>query len=144
MNKEDTKLLLQECDAGIKMAISNLDEVLDVIENKNFKEISIHYKEDHESLKKEVDQLLKKYQVEEKEASLMAKGMSWMKMNFKIAMDQEDTTIASLLFQGCAMGVETLYHYLHHYHEASKDVKDIALKLIKIEEDFGEQIKQYL
>lgn len=144
MNKEETELLLQECDAGLKMAISNLDEVLDVIENKNFKEISIHYKEDHETLKKEVDQLLSKYQVKEKEASLMAKGMSWMKMNFKIAMDQEDTTIASLLFQGCSMGIETIYHYLHHFHEASKDVKDVALKLIKIEEEYSNNIKEYL
>ena len=144
MNKEETKLLLQECDAGLKMAISSLDEVLDVIENKEFKEISTQYKKEHEHLKKEVDQMLKKYQVEEKEASLMAKGMSWMKMNFKIALDQEDTTIASLLFQGCSMGIETIYHYLHHYHEASNDVKDIALKLIKIEEDFNEQIKHYL
>lgn len=144
MNKEETKLLLQECDAGLKMAISSLDEVLDVIENKNFKEISIKYKKEHEHLKKEVDQMLEKYQVEEKEASLMAKGMSWMKMNFKIALDQEDTTIASLLFQGCSMGIETIYHYLHHYNEASNDVKDIALKLIKIEEDFNEQLKEYL
>ena len=77
-------------------------------------------------------------------ASLMAKSMSWMKMNFKIAMDHEDSTVASLLFQGCAMGVESLYHYLHVYQEAHSKIKDIALKLIKVEEDYSEQLKNYL
>ena len=70
--------------------------------------------------------------------------MSWMKMNFKIAMDHEDSTVASLLFQGCAMGVESLYHYLLVYQEAHSKIKDIALKLIKIEEDYSEQLKNYL
>ena len=31
MNENDTILLLRECDSGLKMAISSLDEVLDVI-----------------------------------------------------------------------------------------------------------------
>lgn len=33
----DTILLLKECDSGLKMAISSLDEVLDVIKNQNSK-----------------------------------------------------------------------------------------------------------
>ena len=33
----DTILLLKECDSGLKMAISSLDEVLDVIKNQKFK-----------------------------------------------------------------------------------------------------------
>lgn len=144
MKKEETMLLLQECDAGLKMAISSIGEVLDTIQNHEFKQLSIDIKNRHQKLKEEVDYLLKKYEIKEKEASLMAKSMSWMKMNFKIAMDHEDSTVASLLFQGCAMGVESLYHYLHVYQEAHSKIKDIALKLIKIEEDYSEQLKNYL
>ena len=144
MKKEETMLLLQECDAGLKMAISSIDEVLDTIQNQEFKQLSIDIKNRHQKLKEEVDYLLKKYEIKEKEASLMAKSMSWMKKNFKIAMDHEDSTVASLLFQGCAMGVESLYHYLHVYQEAHSKIKDIALKLIKIEEDYSEQLKNYL
>lgn len=42
------------------------------------------------------------------------------------------------------MGVESLYHYLHVYQEAHSKIKDITLKLIKIEEDYSEQLKSYL
>ena len=42
------------------------------------------------------------------------------------------------------MGVESLYHYLHGYQNAHVKVKDIASKLIKIEEDYSEKLKVYL
>ena len=41
------------------MAISSLDEVLDVIKNQKFKEICITSKNKHQTLKNEVDHLLK-------------------------------------------------------------------------------------
>lgn len=52
-------LLLQECDAGLKMAISSIDEVLDTIQNQEFKQLSIDIKNRHQKLKEEVDYLLK-------------------------------------------------------------------------------------
>ena len=56
MNENDTILLLRECDSGLKMAISSLDEVLDVIKNKHFKNQCIESKNKHQTLKKEIDQ----------------------------------------------------------------------------------------
>ena len=111
MNENDTILLLRECDSGLKMAISSLDEVLDVIKNKHFKNQCIESKNKHQTLKKEIDQLLKENNIKEKEPSLMAKSMSWLKMNFKIQMNEDDQTIASLLFEGCSMGIESLFKY---------------------------------
>ena len=53
MKKEETMLLLQECDAGLKMAISSIDEVLDTIQNQEFKQLSIDIKNRHQKLKEE-------------------------------------------------------------------------------------------
>ena len=63
----DTILLLKECHSGLKMAISSLDEVLDVIKNQKFKEICITSKNKHQTLKNEVDHLLKEHHLQEKE-----------------------------------------------------------------------------
>ena len=133
----DTILLLKECDSGLKMAISSLDEVLDVIKNQKFKEICI-------TLKNEVDHLLKEHHLQEKEPSLLAKSMSWLKMNFKIQMNEDDQTIASLLFEGCSMGIETLYKYLHQYENASSKIKEVTEKLIEIEKELSQNIQNYL
>ena len=140
----DTILLLKECDSGLKMAISSLDEVLDLIKNNEFKEICITSKNKHQTLKKEVDQLLKEHHLQEKEPSLIAKGMSWLKMNFKIQMNEDDQTIASLLFEGCSMGIETLYKYLHQYENASSKIKKVTEKLIEIEKELSQNIQNYL
>lgn len=140
----DTILLLKECDSGLKMAVSSLDEVLDVIKNKEFKEICLASKNKHQVLKKEVDQLLKEHHLQEKEPSLLAKGMSWLKMNFKIQMNEDDQTIASLLFEGCSMGIETLYKYLHQYENASSKIKKVTEKLIEIEKELSQNIQKYL
>ena len=119
----DTILLLKECDSGLKMAISSLDEVLDVIKNQK---------------------LLKEHHLQEKEPSLLAKSMSWLKMNFKIQMNDDDQTIASLLFEGCSMGIETLYKYLHQYENASSKIKEVTEKLIEIEKELSQNIQNYL
>ena len=47
----DTILLLKECDSGLKMAISSLDEVLDVIKNQNSKKSVLLQKNKHQILK---------------------------------------------------------------------------------------------
>ena len=132
----DTILLLKECDSGLKMAISSLDEVLDVIKNQKFKEICITSKNKH--------QTLKEHHLQEKEPSLLAKSMSWLKMNFKIQMNEDDQTIASLLFEGCSMGIETLYKYLHQYENASSKIKEVTEKLIEIEKELSQNIQNYL
>ena len=132
----DTILLLKECDSGLKMAISSLDEVLDVIKNQKFKEICITSKNKH--------QILKEHHLQEKEPSLLAKSMSWLKMNFKIQMNEDDQTIASLLFEGCSMGIETLYKYLHQYENASSKIKEVTEKLIEIEKELSQNIQNYL
>ena len=46
-------------------------------------------------------------------------------------MNEDDQTIASLLFEGCSMGIETLYKYLHQYENASSKIKEVTEKLIK-------------
>ncbi len=46
----DTIKLLKECDAGVKMAVSSIDEVLDDILSPELKKILLQSKEHHENL----------------------------------------------------------------------------------------------
>lgn len=41
----------------------------------------------------------------------MAKGMSWIKTNVKLVMNESDKTIADLMTDGCNMGVKSLNQY---------------------------------
>lgn len=144
MENNDTISLLKECDAGTKMAVTSIDEVLENVQNSDLKQLLTKSKEHHEKLGNEIHSLLSEYQSEEKDPSTMAKGMSWLKTNMKLSMDNTSSTVADLITDGCNMGIKSLYKYLNQYPSADKKTKDICEKLIKIEEDLCKDLRGYL
>ncbi len=144
MVKEDTVKLLRECNLGIKMGISSLNDVLDKVESTEFEEKIKKSRNEHEDLETETQILLNRYGDEEKQPNIMAKSMSWIKTNVMMSMDDSDKTVAGLITDGCNMGIKTINGYLNEYSEADKKVKDIAYKIIDLETTLLENIKEYL
>ena len=141
MIESDTIKLLRECDAGIKMGVSAIDEVLDYVHDEKLKKNLEDCKSKHDELKKEIQTLLDKYHDDGKEPNPMAKGMSWMKTNVKLVMDESDETIADLMTDGCNMGVKSLNRYLNQYKAADEKTKDITKRLIDLEEKLAIDIR---
>ena len=144
MVEPDTIKLLRECDAGVKMGVASIEDVEKKVKSQEFKEKLMRSKHEHEKIGLEIDALLKEYGDEGKEPNAIAKGMSWMKTNIKIGLNDSDKTIASLMTDGCDMGVKSLSRYLNQYEAAEERAKDIAKRLIAIEERLGEDIREYL
>lgn len=141
---DDSTELLKECDAGTKMAISSLDEVIEKVNDSQLKHVLIESKGHHEKLRDEIfDQLMRKNS-EEKDPNPLAKGMSWLKTNMKIGMDDSDATVADLLTDGCDMGIKSLHRYLNQYKAADDDSKSYCNRLITIEEQLRQSLHAYL
>jgi len=58
--------------------------------------------------------------------------------------DSSDATAADLLTDGCNMGVKSLNRYLNQYKSADEVSKDIAKRLINLEQQLSTDIRQYL
>lgn len=144
MKNMDTVKLLQECDAGVKMGIASIDEVLEKVCASEFRKLLVESREHHEKLENEIDDLLKQYNAEEKDPNPIAKGMSWMKTNMKIGMNHDDSTVAELITDGANMGVKSLNQYLNKYEAADEKAKKICERLIQIEEKLGKELQKYL
>ena len=144
MIQQDTVKLLRECDAGIKMGVASIDDVLSRVENKEFQNHLNRCKDEHEALKSELQTQLDRYGDEGKNPNPIAKGMSWMKTNVKMAMDESDATIADLMTDGCNMGVKSLSKYLNQYAAADESSKDITKRLIHLEEQLAVDIRPFL
>ncbi len=144
MEQNDTVRLLKECDAGTKMAVSSIDEVLERIQAPDMKQMLTKIKKDHEKLGNEIHSLLIEHDSEEKEPSPMAKSMSWVKTNVKMGMDESDATVADLLTDGCNMGVKSLYRYMNQYKAADSTSKGICKSLAGIEEELCRDLRKYL
>ena len=144
MVEQDTIRLLRECDAGVKMGISSIDDVIDKVKSDSLRQYLMMCRNDHVRLGDEIEVLLENYNDDGKEPNPMAKSMSWMKTNIKLAMDTSDETIADLMTDGCNMGVKSLNKYLNEYEAASEKSKDICKKLIALEEKLTLDIRDYL
>ena len=144
MIEQDTIKLLRECDAGVKMGVASIDDVLDFVHSDALKKTLVRCKQEHEALGGEIDTLLERYRDEGKDPNPIAKGMSWMKTNMKLAMKDSDKTIADLMTDGCNMGVKSLNKYLHQYKAADEVSKDIAKRLIHLEQQLADDIRCYL
>ena len=144
MIEQDTIKLLRECDAGIKMGVASIDDVLDHVQSRQLKQILSECKRRHETLKSDLQQRLDRFGDEGKNPNPIAKSMSWMKANLKMNLEESDATIAELMTDGCNMGVKSLSRYLNQYKAADEYSKDITKKLIHLEAQLAEDIRGYL
>ena len=144
MIESDTIKLLRECDAGVKMGMESIDEVIDKVKDERFKQCLANCRAEHNKLKEEIQTMLDEYQDEGKNPPAMIQGMSKMKTGVMLAMEKSDSTIADLMTDGCNMGVKSLNRYLNQYEAAEERAKDITKRLIQQEEQLATDIRAYL
>ena len=144
MIEQDTIKLLRECDAGVKMGVSSIEDVLEYTHSEKLRQYLTDCKAEHDKLDSEIQEELDRYKDDGKEPNPIAKGMSWMKTNVKLVMNESDHTIADLITDGCNMGVKSLNKYLNQYKAADEKSKDITKRLINLEEKLAMDIRGFL
>ena len=144
MIEQDTIKLLRECDAGIKMGTSSIEDVLKYVSSKELEKTLMVCKREHDKLADEVLGLLERYGDDGKRPNPIAKGMSKMKTTMKLGINESDSIIADLMTDGCNMGVKSLNKYLNQYKAADEVSKDVTKRLINLEERLAIDLRDYL
>lgn len=144
MIEQDTVKLLRECDAGVKMGVDSINDVMSYVKSDELKNLLNDCRDEHDKLNDEIENALNRFGDDGKSPSAVAKGMSWMKTNMKLMMHESDHTIADLMTDGCNMGVKSLNKYLNKYEAADEKSKDIAKRLINLEEKLAVDIRGFL
>ena len=144
MIEKDTVKLLRECDAGVKMGVSSINDVLGYVNDGNFRRRLADCRNEHQQLEDEITERLNRFNDDGKNPNPVAKGMSWVKTNVMLMVNESDSTIADLMTDGCNMGVKSLNKYLNQYKAADEYTKDITKSLINLEEKLAVDIRSYL
>ena len=144
MVEQDTVKLLRECDAGIKMGISAIDEVMEYVTDRKLKDILIDSKGENEKLQNDLLKALADCGDDGKEPNPVAKGMSWLKTNVKLKADGSDSMIAELMIDGWNMGIKSICRYLNQYQAADERSKDIAMRLVRAEDKLTDDMRCFL
>jgi hypothetical protein len=144
MIEQDTIKLLRECDAGVKMGVASINDVLEYVGSEKLQKRLTECRKEHEALGSQIRQQLTRFEDEGKEPNPIAKTMSEMKTSLKLTFKESDNTIADLITDGCNMGVKSLNRYLNQYKAADEFSKDITKRLINLEEKLAIDIRQFL
>ena len=142
--ERDTIELLSECDAGIGMAVAAIDDVLPSVEDpKLFCSLSEN-RDAHLELQEQTRAQLDSLHAPGKAPNAMARAMSWMKTNARLAVKPGDASVADLIIGGCNMGIKSLHKYQNQYAAADAPSRALADSLIGLEAELAQELYPYL
>ncbi len=136
--------LLKECSSGCKMAMESVKQVRARIKDGKLNDLLEAYGEKHRGLEREIEGFLGEYGKTGSEPKKMAEFMAWMEVQMKMFLHPDDHQAAKLMMDGCNMGIQSVSEYVNKYPGASKESQEIAKKIIKIEEDFMVEMKEFV
>ena len=140
----DTINLLMECNAGIKMGESAMKQVLPHARDKELRHILEVAKNTHAALGDETQSMLQSSGKATKSSHPIAQAMSSVKIGATMLVKESDKSIATLMTDGCDMGIKSLSGFLNKYKNASDEAKTIAKRLIASEEFLEGKLRSYL
>jgi hypothetical protein len=126
------------------MGVESIDDVIEYAGAPKLRGLLSDCRNAHIKLGDEIEAQLDRFHDEGKDPNPIAQGMSVMKTNMKLIINESDHTIADLMTDGCNMGVKSLSKYLNEYKAASEASKDVAKRLISLEEKLAKDIRGYL
>ena len=83
MPNEDTINLLKECDAGCKMGIDSIEQILDKVENKKLYDIIVKYLNDHQKLQNKITDKLNEF------GTFISFGVSKFKADVMVSVNND-------------------------------------------------------
>lgn len=140
----DTIKLLKECNAGCKSATNSMEQVQPFISNQDLKVLIDEYDDKHIKLGDECHQMLNELDEAERDPHPMAKAFSWISTELKLMMNDNSHKIADLMIDGCNMGIKSVSEYINKYKTASNESMDLAKRLVKIEQEFMNELLKFL
>ena len=142
--ENDTIRLLRECNAGIKMGVSSLDDVIEHVQSESLRNLLAKSKETHTKLGNTTHEYLNEYHDDGKEPAIMAKMMSKVKSNMVMNEENADHKAADLITDGCNMGIKSIYKYLNQYPAAEDKIKKLAKNVAQAEETLVKDLREFL
>ncbi len=141
---EQTRKLLEECSIGCKMAVESLEQVSEFIKDSDFQKLIDDYTKKHRALEDEAVTLLNTAGIEDKSPGAMASTFAWFTTEMKLTVNSDNTQIAKLLIDGCAMGIKTLGEKVNQFSSADHKATALAQKIMRTEEDLMKKLQEFL
>lgn len=140
----DTVELLKHCISGSKMATNSIEQVRKYVQSEELKDRIEKYNSEHIRLGEEIHTILREAGVENPDPNPVSKAFAWASAEMKMMMEKSEKQVASILTDGCSMGMKSLSEYLNEYSGAEEKAKLIAEKLRELERNMMRDLEKFL
>ena len=141
---QDTVELLKECDAGCKMAIDSMEQISKYVTDDQLKTLITKYNGEHIKMEEDIHHVLNAMGEEDQEPNPIAKASSWIQSEVKMMLKGDTHQAASLLTDGCNMGIKSLHEYKNQYKAADDRSVNMCEKICNIETRMVEDLQSFL
>lgn len=141
---QDTIELLKKCNAGCKMAIDSMEQIAKYVNDDALKNLITKYNGEHIRTEEEIHRLLNKMEEEDQEPNPIAKASSWIQSEVKMMLKGDTHQAASLLTDGCNMGIKSLHEYKNSYKAADEKSVNLCEKICSLESRMVEDLQAFL
>lgn len=140
----DTVSLLKECNSGCKSATNSMEQILEHVKNDKLIALIDKYNDKHISIGEKCHELLNEMNEDEKDPNKVAATVAGITTEMKLMMKDSTHKAAELLIDGCTMGIKSLSEYMNKYTTADDKSLKLVRELIRIEQDFMDELLQFL
>ncbi len=141
---EDSVKLLKECNSGCKMAIDSIDQIESHVQDMEMLRLIDDYRQKHEEIEAKTTSMLRDAGKSGEGPGVMASAMAWTMTELKMMKKDDQKQAAKLLMNGCNMGIQSICSLRNGLREASREATEVSDELIRAEEDFMRDIKEFL
>lgn len=127
-----------------EMGKVTIEQILKEINDLEFRDVLKEQLKDYEYVMEKADNLLNKEGRIAKGTDVGPKVMSYFKIKMDTLRDDTSSHIAEMMINGSTMGVTEITRNLNKYNNIENDVKNLASRLLKIEQNNIEALKPYL
>lgn len=127
-----------------EMGKVTIEQILKEVEDLEFRDVLKEQLKDYEYIIEKSDSLLSDEGKLPKGINSMPKIMSYFKIKLDMIKDDTSSHIAEMMMEGSNMGITEITKNLNKYENVDNEIKDLASRLLKIEQDNIEKLKPYL
>ncbi len=140
----DNVALLQYISQNTEMGKSSIQQLIEVVKHEEFRRVIESQYREYDEMYDLAHKALEKRHKEAKSVGPIAKISSYIMINVNAIADGSVSSMAEMMMKGSNKGIIEITKHLNDIKEADPDVRRLAERLLKFEQNNVEQLKAYL
>ncbi|WP_326911456.1 hypothetical protein [Sedimentibacter sp. MB31-C6] len=143
-NSQNTVEFLSEIYRGAKMGVQTINNILTKVTDNNIYDELKYQLRSYEEIANEAYSEMLRRNNEPKDISTLNKLSAKMSIGINTFINSNPSHIADMMIKGNTMGVTGISKSLNAYNNADNEIKNLADRFIKLEQDNIDRLKKFL